>query len=266
VAFLASESIRHTTIVSYLSAFRYAQISAGLPDPSSSSLPRLTYVMQGARHASPPPRSRRLPVTPEILRAIADLWSNHPPSFDSVMLWAAFCLRFFGFMRAGECTCPSLHQFDPSSMLSANDITIDSRVNPRTLTVLLKMSKCDPFGTGVRIYLGRTHQLLCPVAALLAYLAIRPSSPGPLFIFQDGSPLTREKLRLALAEVLTAAGINASGYTGHSFRIGAATTAARAGLSDSLIQSLGRWKSSTFTLYIRSPSTLLATASTSMAS
>ena len=48
VALLASESIRHTTIVSYISACRYAQISAGLPDPLLPSLPRLTYVRRGS--------------------------------------------------------------------------------------------------------------------------------------------------------------------------------------------------------------------------
>ena len=42
-----------------------------------------------------------------------------------------------------------------------------------------------------------------------------------------------------------------SGYSGHSFRIGAATSAALGGLSVSEIQTLGRWKAMAVNLYIR---------------
>ena len=45
------------------------------------------------------------------------------------------------------------------------------------------------------------------MAALLAYMAIRPAIGGPLFVFEDGSSLTSDKLVAAVREVLQQVGI-----------------------------------------------------------
>ena len=134
-------------------------------------------------------------------------------------------------------------------MLSPGDIAVDSHVSPSHLVVSLKRSKNDPFAVGVKLHLGTTGDILCPVRAILGYLAIRPPIPGPLFLFSDGATLSRPRLVDSLRQVLNAVGVDASGYSGHSFCIGAATTAAQMGLRDSLIKSVGRWKLSAFTLY-----------------
>ena len=88
-------------------------------------------------------------------------------------------------------------------------------------------------------------------------MAIRPQVPGPLFVHSDGAPLTRTELVMEVRAALTGDGMDLSRYTGHSFRIGAASSAARAGLLDSLIQTLGRCKSSAFQWYIRTPTATL---------
>ena len=54
-------------------------------------------------------------------------------------------------------------------------------------------------------------------------------------------------------KALMAAGLEAVNYAGHSFRIGAATTAAQCGLPESTIKLLGRWQSSAYMLYIKTP-------------
>jgi len=177
------------------------------------------------------------------------------------MLWASFCVGFFGFMRSGEFSVTGNTDRDSIIPLAVSDVSVDSRDDPRIITIHLRRSKTDQYARGEYLYLGRTYDSLCPVSAILAYLAVRPPSPGPLFIFKDGAPLSQRKFISSLREALSQAGINPIGYSGHSLRIGAATTAATLGMSDSLIKSLGRWKSSVFTTYIRNTQHDLATAS-----
>ena len=194
VAHLFSSSVAPRSIRSYLSALRYYQVALLLPDPLLSTMPRLTYVLRGAQRCQQWRGTHsRLPVTPNILWAIYRLWSHLGVSYDRVMLWAAFCLAFFGFLRAGEFTCPSTSAFT-SRMLARADISVDSRENPSYLTVLLRQIKTDLFSNGVTIHLHRIDDVLCPVAVVLAYLAIRPPEPGPLFLFRNGSTLSRPRL------------------------------------------------------------------------
>ena len=114
---------------------------------------------------------------------------------------------------------------------------------------------------GVTIYLGQTGQNICPVVVLLGYLALRGQRPGRLFLYRDGSPLSRQRLMHRTEQVLELRGINTAAYTGHSFRIGAATTAAAMSFEDSYIQTLGQWCSTAYQRYIRSPAQALASSS-----
>ena len=111
------------------------------------------------------------------------------------------------------------------------------------------------------LFLGRTSADLCPVESLLSYLVVRGTKDGPLFIFKDGRPLTRQRLVSALRGVLQAAGVDQSKYSGHSFRIGAATTAAAKGMEDSIIKTLGRWNSVAYLQYVKIPREQLASYS-----
>ncbi len=69
-------------------------------------------------------------------------------------------------------------------------------------------------------------------------MAERSEGHGPLFRFRDDRPLTRMRFVAKVKGALTTAGMD---YSGHSFRMGAATTAAQQGISDATIKMLGRW-------------------------
>ena len=94
---------------------------------------------------------------------------------------------------------------------------------------------------------------------------LETSWPRVLFHFQDGTPMSRTRLCQEPRQALTAAGIDTAGYSGHSFHIGVATTATQAGFSNSLIQALGRWKSSAFQEYIRTDTATLTSISAKLA-
>ena len=93
------------------------------------------------------------------------------------------------------------------------------------------------------LLMGKTSNELCPVAAISAYLVVRGRTSGPFFHFNLGSPLSREMFVKHVRRALSAQGVDASSYSGHSFCTGAATAAAAADLEDSLIKTLGRWQS-----------------------
>lgn len=245
-----------------MSGLRFLQIANGLPYPYPNETPLLDMVLRGIRRLPQTTRQLRSPVTPEVMSLLFRSWSQVPSesNFDAVMLWAACCTAFFGFLRAGEFTCPSLQAYRPP-MLSVDDVSVDSFEQPSVVTIHLRQSKSDPFGAGVSIYLGKSGHEICPVSALLNYVVRRGQQRGPLFMFQNGQTLSRQRLICCVNQALTLQGMNSSGITGHSFRIGAATAAARAGLQDSRIQELGRWHSSAFTRYIRTPVDVLAASS-----
>ena len=87
---------------------------------------------------------------------------------------------------------------------------------------------------------------------------------GTLFRTKNGVALTNERSMQAVRVALSAAGLNSATYSGHSFRIGAATTAALCGIEDSTIKILGRWASDAYCVYIQMPREHLAGLSTTL--
>lgn len=204
-------------------------------------------------------------MTMDIMDKLRDFWSKEDKSYDSIMLWAASCMCFYGFLRSGEITVASMAEFDPEGHLGEGDVALDKLEDPAVVRVHIKASKTDPFRQGVFVFIGKTDNCRCPVAAIAAYLAVRGRSTGPFFRWKSGSPLSRETFVKHVRKALSASGMNVSGYSGHSFRIGAATAAAAAGLEDSMIKTLGRWRSSAYQTYVRIPRERLATVAKQLA-
>ena len=269
VSHLANKGLALSSIKVYLSAIRNLHVEAGLHAERESQLtPRLQLVLRGIKRAKATGSQTpaRLPITIDIMRQIKAVLMRAPEKYDNILLWAACCLAFFGFLRCGEFTVPNQLGYDKDVHLSINDIALDSRSSPTVVIVTIKQSKTDPFRQGVQLFLGKTGSDICPVSGILPFLAIRGSRQGPLFVLKDQSLLTRQKFAALLSTTLSEAGINDKRYATHSFRIGAATTAKEAGIADSHIKMLGRWKSNAYQIYIRTPQKDLAKLSKQLVS
>ena len=130
VAVLAyHHKLKHRTIKSYLSGLRFFHIQEGLGNPWLNLMPRLEYTLQGVKrveaHSGSTARSR-LPITLDVLLSLKSIWCPRPAAaYDGIMLWAAACVRFFGFLRVGNSqfhlhrlTIPmstSIHRISPST-------------------------------------------------------------------------------------------------------------------------------------------------------
>ena len=264
VAYLVKGKLKHGTIKAYLLAVRFLHISEQKPDPFLPGLTRLQYVLRGVKRCQSMEgeQSReRLPISPDLLRAIKKVWNSNQAIPNRPMLWAACCIAFFGFLRIGEMVVPNNSAYDPSVHLSVSDIAVDNPGRPAVLRLTIKQSKTDPFRKGVNLFLGKTDTDICPVRALLNYMILHGTARGPLFILEDGSFLTCHYFVSAVRGALQKAGVDQSKYCGHSFRIGAATTAAAKGMEDSIIKTLGRWQSVAYLQYVRIPRSQLATYS-----
>ena len=243
VSSLAESNTSHNTIKVYLTAVRQLHVQHGHRMPSEDHMLRLSLVLRGIKirktsEGDQESRQPRLLITPKTLWQIKATWEKDQISKGKVMFWAAFTLCFFSFIRSGELCCTSGGTFDQSRDLTPHDISVDDARNPQTMN--LKCSKANPFKEGMDIFLAHANNKLCPVAAMLSWLVLRGKEYDPLFQFQSGAPLTRNCFVSCLKEILTLVNIDPSGFSDHGFRIGAAITAAKMGLSDSTIKQLGR--------------------------
>lgn len=255
--------LAHSTIKLYLTGIRFCYLQAGLHNPMLDSYgtphQRLPILLRSIKKSHSNPRLIRLPITFTVLSQLCTVLRAgcFGPYLD-LLMEAACTTAFFGFLRCGEFTTTA--KFDPASNLCIGDLSHHSK----GCTLTLKASKTDPFRQGIDIHLFTTNHSICPAKILQKYCQVRlkiaAASDEPLFITPNGQPLTRDYFISKLKSLICRIGRNQLHYSGHSFRIGAATSCAEARLEGHLIQMLGRWSSDCYIRYIRTPLEVLKDA------
>jgi len=135
ITFLVKSGLAYGTIKTYLSAVRYLHVANDLVEPTAVPMPKMKMAASGIRkvQATSSHQKPRLPITPTILNQIRALWSPKAHDYDTILLWAASCLCFFGFFRMGEITTPSDTAYDQARHLSYADIAVDRVSSPTML-------------------------------------------------------------------------------------------------------------------------------------
>ena len=240
--YLATQ-ISYKTIKVYLAGIRQTHLELGYTDPTSSEPLRL--LIRGVRRLQGESPHCRLPITIDTLHTLKqNLRCTNLSLCEQHLLRSVFTLAFYGFLRVSDLTG-----------LQWADISF----NTQDISVTIRQSKTNLFRKGHSFHITFTGTSACPVKALRQYVAIIPreTQHGPLFSAGQFSPLTRTQLSSILRRLLQNAGYNSDLYCTHSFRIGAATTAAAAGFPPWLIKTLGRWNSNAYISYIQVPTATL---------
>jgi integrase len=230
----ADDGVAVSTLRVDLAAIRTAHLLAGVA--LDLRHPRLAMVLEGiTRGRGTRPARQAAPAVPDVLRQL--LAACQPPSTALGARDRAMLLLGFGAaLRRSELVALRLGDVEP--------------VPGRGLRLLVRRSKTDQHGQGqdIAVWGNPAEPLLCPLAALEAWLAHRHQARDrdgsvaenargekPLFcaVTKAGRPTSvglSDKAVVRLVKGAAArAGLDPERYSGHSLRAGLATAAGDAG-------------------------------------
>ena len=251
---LDEQKLAPGTIVQYFVHLNYFFEARGYAIPDYSEMRTFRRIRKElsrqakARQARP----RVKPLTWDILRrVIGDLEPENP---DDTAFGALLLVGVAGFFRCGELTVDKLTGYDTEKLIRKGHIALFS-LEPHHSTymrVWLPKCKIDPKGGGTPVLISRNPEAeFCPVAWLLKHIRTIQADTDPVWVWPlSGQLITRDAFIRKLRYHLERVGEDPSEFAGHSMRRGAAFSARRAGLPDSMIKILGRWNSDCFRQYL----------------
>jgi integrase len=214
------------TLVRRLASLSKAHEVRGLPNPIRSALVRAT--LRGIKRTYGCAQRQAKPLLRAELIQVLDATGDKPKDLrDRALLLVGFA----GALRRSELVG-----------LNRGDVE-----NARQGVILhIRHSKSDQEARGQKIGIPFARGRWCPVAALEVWLATSGISEGPIFrpVDRQGRVhdcrLSGEAVGEIVRERVNAAGLDPSGYSGHSLRAGLVTSASQVGVPTRKIRAQTR--------------------------
>lgn len=240
------------SIPGYLNIIRIMHEEYGFSNPLSNW--ELGIVKRGLQRCLGKPPKQKLAITPDILKKLHDAldFKKHL----HVGFWAACLVGFFAFLRKSTLLPKSGSVRAAAYALCIKDV---SYIDSTLIHLHIRHTKTIQFGQRTLVIpIAKANGCLCPVKAVTDLLArlgsVKVTSDQPLFSYlgADGklTCLTHSSFLNLLKKTLITCGLNASDYSGHSFRRGGCTFSFKLGVSPLLIKLCGDWKSNAYERYV----------------
>lgn len=239
------------SVSNYVSAVRTLHSLCEIPVPDPDDFVHKA-VLKGMKARFKKPARQAQPIDPVIFKALAPVVRIQDPL--ELVAWVACLMGFHLLLRASNITSTSTKKFDPE----VNLVRSDFRLHEGLLVAHIRWTKTLQF---------KERKLLIPVIPFtddeisavrwFEYMVrVIPAPPdAPAFAVPKGSrlyPLSYSQLDRLLKVWCERAQIDSSRLTLHCLRRGGATWLKEKGVSDSVIQAMGDWRTSTFLKYIDS--------------
>lgn len=213
-------------------------------------------VLRGIKARNKQPVKKATPMDPHVFRLI----KPHVNFSDPLQLvaWVAALMGFHLLLRASNITAKSRTQFDPQQNLTRRDFHMHRGI----MLVHIRWSKTMQY---------QEKKLLIPVIPFVEgdisavkwfeYMIRQiPADPhSPAFAVPTKTkqgikllPLSYSQLSRLLKKWTSDAGLQGDTFTSHCLRRGGATWLKKCGVSDSVIQAMGDWRTQCFLEYIDS--------------
>ena len=233
-------------IKNVLSSVKYLHAAYNLEYPANDF--GLDATLQGLKRKLSKTPFQVLPITPNILRMMYDFLDMKKKG--DLALWCSFLVAFFCLFRKKN-VCPETSEPSSEKTLRRKHIEIDHESN--VVYIYCNFSKTNQFGSSDLVIPvpGNADPKLDLVKHLTKLFEISDAEPDkPAFTYAPGKFVHYRMFTEKLKSLLSSSGLDASLYSGHSFRRGGASFLYQVGGSILQIMSSGDWSSNCFTRYL----------------